>query len=337
LARYIDPTGERFWEISRDGATITRRAGKVGTKGRTQTRTFENTLLARFHYKNFVGFKTHTEKYTREDAAPVPVVEPTHDADEWAVYADALQAKGDPLGELIALRTALDKTTGDTPRTKILAAIAALEQRHPNLYGDVTPALRLFELDWHLGRIRHARLDWIRDGRDQEGGTWFATLGQLLPEVPACYQQGTILKALFECPLARALEGLAISSVGTFDYQYTMLSIVEHAPPTLRSFGIRADRSDRREIALAPMRFPSLVSFDCDRPVGQAALFDITTAQWPALRHLAITASDGDVACRMLLDTKLVDQLSSLVVRGATPNADNEAALRKRAPFLRTE
>ena len=326
MARYLDPTGTKFWEIERDGATIVRRAGKLGTKGRTQTRTFENPLLARWHYGNFVGYKTHTERYTFDGvAAPA---EPVRDDDEWLVHADVLQASGDPLGELIALRNALEQANGELARTKLRAAIVEHELRHPAaVYGDAAAAIDLFELAWRRGRIQRARL--AADRANQ--ARWYTALAKLLPQVPACYQQGTILKALFDCPLARAVEELAIGSVGTFDYQYTMLSIVEHAPPTLQVLAI--GDHDRREIALAPMRFPALVSFSCTWTLGQAALFDVTTAQCPQLRRLAIRVADSELACRMLLDTKLLDQLTSLVITNWRPTG-LESQLRTRAPFV---
>lgn len=361
MQRFLDKTGTKFWEIERTGATVTRRNGKVGNAGRTQTRTFANAVLARWHYKNFVGFKTWTEKYTLERGeAPRPIDEFPADDDARLVHADALHARGDPLGELIALQHAWHIARDDGRKAELGRAIDELITAHAEAwFGDLVAARELFYFGWHLGRLRRVRL-----GPEDEPTQWLQTIWHdVLPEVPACYILGTLLHALFELPIASALESLTLSTVGTSDYQHTMITIVDHAPPTLRVLEIKSKGRAQAEAHLATMRFAALDEFSCDLNLSSSALSYVATASWPTLRHLSFgvahAAAIDELAplfaatnvpalreleirapsalvCRLLLDAPLLAQLEVLTIRtNANIPPSIKTALLERAPYTR--
>jgi uncharacterized protein (TIGR02996 family) len=363
VPRYLDPSGTKFWEIERTRATITRRAGRLGQKGRVQTRTFANPMLARWNYGNFVGHKTWTEKYRLDGPdLPAPVDELPADDDARLVHADALQARGDPLGELIALQHAWRAERDEATKATVGRAIDELFTRNADAwFGDLACARALFYFGWYLGRLRRVRL-----GPDSDPAPWLRAIWHdVLPEVPACYVLGTLLEALFELPIARQLETLTVGSVGTVDYQHTMLAITNHAPPTLRKLELHPHAPIQADAMLAPLNVPGLVELSCELSLCAAALAQLADASWPNLRRLdfAIAASAStevhvlgpllaatnapalkrvaiDVGapgplCRALAAAPLTGQLEELAIRHRLElDPGIRAALVERAPFV---
>lgn len=270
MGRYIDPTGTKFWEIERDGATIIRRSGKVGTKGRATKKTYPNPLVARFEYGNFVGYKTHTERYRGSEPPRAPDDFPFDD-DARLVHADVLQQRGDPLGELIV------------QQHRGVDASDLIEEHAARWFGDLVDLRDCFDLEWRLGRLHSAQL--VRA---------LHFLEDALVDVPKCYMLGIALAALFDLDIARSLDELVIGAVGTTDFQHTMITIVEQAPPTLRRLEIDPSRRPTYEAFLAPMRFPSLEEFVCDLNLSLAGLRHVATAVWPKLQTLSFAIAGSD-------------------------------------------
>jgi uncharacterized protein (TIGR02996 family) len=88
------------------------------------------------------------------------------DTDAYLVYADALQAAGDPRGELIALQHAA------TPKAR-KAERALLDKHRAHFFGalaestgpaDKTIGRAPLHVEWHLGFFRSARLSWPERG-----------------------------------------------------------------------------------------------------------------------------------------------------------------------------
>ena len=264
MARYLDPTGTKFWEIERDGATIVRRSGAVGSRGRAQNRTFATALLARFSERTFIGFKTHTERYVLASPAPALTDDFPFDDDARLVHADVLQQRGDPLGELITMQHA------NVDATALIDANAQV------WFGDIADARDQFRFAWRLGRL--SRVEVRPDRR----------IDELLPDVPHVYKLPTLIAALLELPIARMLDELVIGSAGTPDYQSTMQTIVEHAPPTLRRLVIDAEgRRLTADAWLYAMQFPNLEEFQCDLNLASQGLRHIANATWPKLKTLS--------------------------------------------------
>ena len=287
MVRYIDPTGTKFWEIERDGATIVRRSGKLGTKGRAQSRTFASPVHARFEYGNFVGYKTWTEKYTAESPPPERRADDVpFDDDARLVHADALQAKGDPLGELIVLQHARSQTEDYQASQKLAREIDdLLDANAPAWFGDLWQARSLFDFEWRLGRLARVKL-----GREYTHD-WGIQIARLLPDVPLCYQLGTLLEALFDLAIARSLEELDLATAGTLDLQHTMQKLVVHAPPTLRRLELHRSHGSNAAYeygaALHAMAFPALEEFSCRLDLSDAAIRHVVAADWPNLHTLS--------------------------------------------------
>ena len=326
VPRFLDPSGTKFWEITRTGAVVARRSGSVGKAGRSLEQRYPNALLARWHYRNMVGRKTHSERYRpdpddRDAPPPAAAAPPPDDPAELLVYADWLQTQGDPRGELIALQQAGNHR----------AAGELLERAAAQLLGEAAEARELFAATWERGFVRELAIG--HSERDPAHRRWLAAMRALLPDVPACYLHGVLLETLFASPSLGQLRDIVIGSAGTADFQDTMLALCARAPATLRRVVIAADSS--REGFLATLTLPGVEEFACDLRLAAAAVAQIAEATWPRLRRLAIFAPDPELALTELLRTRLIEQLERLAIR--TPLAVGPALVdevRRRAPAL---
>src|SRR5690348_9741063 len=108
--------GDRFAEVHVDDRTVTTRAGKLGTDGKTASHKLRTAVLAEAEGRKLIlGYRKN--KWTVVTLEPVPCAptaafprEPRleaalDDGDTYQVYADWLQSHGSPLGELIVLQT----------------------------------------------------------------------------------------------------------------------------------------------------------------------------------------------------------------------------------------
>jgi DNA ligase-1 len=55
---YVEGSSAKFWEISRSGTEVSVRFGRLGTPGRTQTKTFADAAAAETHIDKLIGEKT---------------------------------------------------------------------------------------------------------------------------------------------------------------------------------------------------------------------------------------------------------------------------------------
>src|SRR5512143_1029906 len=135
------------WSIERAGTTLTMTTGKVGAKGRTTTRRFASPGSAEAQHDELVleklrdGYRL-VELPAAVTGEPSPgaeaaaleasIVADPADPAAYAVYADWLQRRGDPRGELIALQLARDAelSGGAKGRSKLAAAIGKHVERH---------------------------------------------------------------------------------------------------------------------------------------------------------------------------------------------------------------
>lgn len=362
MARFVDDAGTKFWEIERDGATIVRRSGKVGAQGRTQARTFANPLVARHHHAGFVAAKLR-EGFHRLDA-PRAEADPFPPDDEGRlVHADALQQQGDPLGQLIVLQHARaqadDFQAGERLQREIDDVIDA---NADTWFGDLWKARDLFVCDWHLGRLGRVKLG--PHGEDKV--RWRKHLHELLADVPPELQLATLVEALWDLPIARALEILELPELATADVPDLVRRIAGGAPATLRRLWLN-HKAPRRyaEADLVPLQLPALAELDLNlrlSPRAVAALAGSTLpalttlafglaeettrelapvfagACFPALRRLEIWCLEPRALVDALLVTPPASRLAEVVIRGDRPvHPEVLAALRARAPNVAVE
>jgi len=97
------------------------------------------------------------------------IVDDPDDVDAYLVYADWLQARGDPRGELVAVQVALERS----PDAELLAREAALLEQHGVDWGVPADATVV----WRYGFVRALEFgDW---SPHHEPGEWEASLGDL--------------------------------------------------------------------------------------------------------------------------------------------------------------
>ena len=62
---FVEGTSSKFWEITTKDTDVTTRYGKIGTDGRSTTKSFEDTTAAKAFAEKIIGEKTksgYTEK-----------------------------------------------------------------------------------------------------------------------------------------------------------------------------------------------------------------------------------------------------------------------------------
>ena len=122
---FVEGKSSKFWEIekAKNGKAFTVTWGRIGTKGQSQTKKFDDEwqtdaaskkLIEEKLGKGYriVGGKAPAKKKptTKPSASnaqlEAAIAEDPDDVQRWLVYADWLQEAGDPRGELIALHAA---------------------------------------------------------------------------------------------------------------------------------------------------------------------------------------------------------------------------------------
>src|SRR5262245_58565359 len=144
MPRFVQ--GDQFWEIEREGTNLVITSGTVGTAGKEQIRRYKTAGHAEIQYdvmirdKVAAGFEAttarpapvaHEADATRNAELDEAIAADPYDTSAYAVYADWLQARGDPRGELIALQLAEDAKPGDS---KLVASIGRQLEKHAAVY-----------------------------------------------------------------------------------------------------------------------------------------------------------------------------------------------------------
>lgn len=97
--------------------------------------------------------------------------------EDWEVYGDLLQERGDPRGELVALSLASDRTADDVEHAKLERRLATLSRRiDPDLHERARRAPSFFDLAWDHGFVARARVvePWNRS--DAPVASWLSEL-----------------------------------------------------------------------------------------------------------------------------------------------------------------
>ncbi len=298
MARYL--LGDQFWELARDGMTITTVAGKIGEPGTTTVEKLATPALAATRER--VLLNKHGREGWKLAKAPPPVVEkeapappetlvldarnpeleraitedPETDA-QYLVYGDWLQQQGDPRGKAIALEAATrGKTWGDKHHAQLNRFI---ETHKAYLYGPFEAA-KGRSLTLHFGFV--ARIELLR-------GRLATTLTELFAHPARRFVTSIHIDAEAD---AKDPDGVAS------DLASAVKVIAKSAPPTLRHLEIGGDTAIDDLAVLAP-RFPQLRTFalssisDRQLGVGPRCMKALVNAQWPRLEELSLELLAG--------------------------------------------
>jgi uncharacterized protein (TIGR02996 family) len=153
------------------------------------------------------------------------------DASAYQVYADALQAEDDPMGEFIALWIAKPRSKGPELR-RVNARIAELTpQLLPPTVATAIEGYSLF-LDWERGFVTMARYDHHYDHTQDES-------------------DGEILAALLDAPIGWLVRRILVGNVRSdenVDYQDVVDAIAGRPRPALRELDLGDYDAERCEL-----------------------------------------------------------------------------------------
>jgi uncharacterized protein (TIGR02996 family) len=208
------------------------------------------------------------------------IIEDPDDIGGYLVYADWLQARGDPRGELIALQHALGSAIDENTRTSLAQAERELREIHaPRLLGELAAFAEGVRLTWRFGFVDEARLalNWP-DG----------------PVRP--FDLESALRALLLLPAARLLRVLAFGLVGELTGAFRILEA--HGPlPNLRELHL-GDFDPSEAVVLSvslgarPPPWAQLPRLT--RLVVRAGTFSLGALELPHLTELELQAAALD-------------------------------------------
>ncbi|RKG69335.1 WGR domain-containing protein [Corallococcus sp. CA054B] len=362
---FTEGSSSKFWEITLDGTTLTKRWGRIGTDGQEKVEEFDSKAEAKKAYDSQIrekegkgytlaeggdsdGGEATAESAVNPDLEAAILAKPD-DVKGYLAYAEWLKGEGDPRAELILLQhAALDAPAASRKK------VAKLIEDHANeLLGEaLTEAVsdETLKLEWHLGYIREARL-----GQVDYDST--ADIPDLLAE-------------LLAHPSARFLSRLTLGMAsfdGENDYDETLAVLAKAKPaPPLRSLFIgdfefpdeteiswtqvgdlkplykvypqlQELRVRGGEIGFGKIDLPELRSFTVETGgLHQGAVKEIVKAKWPKLESLEIWfgqenygASGGVKDLKPLLDAEGLPALRKLGLRNAEFTDELCAALPK--------
>ena len=215
MARYELPdhaTG-KYWEIVLEGNVVSTRAGTVGAysskmdgktlygtdRGREGKRRYKDAQAAQQAYDKAIAAKraegyrrvdrpddvVETDVEVHRDAALEGMIATATDAAPYLVYADWLQQRGDPRGELITLQHAMFSQADPKAVIQFKQREQALRFAHERAWlGDVTvAAAHRMKLEWRLGFVESAR---INAATNPSEPPLAAVLGALLASPAGC-------------------------------------------------------------------------------------------------------------------------------------------------------
>jgi uncharacterized protein (TIGR02996 family) len=143
---YSDATSHKFWNIERQGTSITVNYGRIGSAGQTQLKSFSDEARAQKEYDKLIAEKTGKgyrettpsaapKTMTLRDSLEQELVENPDDLASHMAYADYLTDQGDPLGDFIRVQLALeDVGKSSAERNKLKAQEAKLLKEHARIW-----------------------------------------------------------------------------------------------------------------------------------------------------------------------------------------------------------
>ncbi|MBN8232416.1 WGR domain-containing protein [Corallococcus macrosporus] len=366
---FTEGSSSKFWEITLEGTTLTKRWGRIGSDGQEKVEEFDSKAEAKkayeaqIHEKERKGYTLAEgsdgdgEEATAESAVnpdlEAAILAKPDDVKGYLAYAAWLEGEGDPRAELIRIQhSALDApaATATAARKK---AEKFIEEHADELLGEsLAEAVsdESLKLEWHLGFIREARVGQV----DYDSVADIPELlGELLAHPSARFlSRLTIGMASFDGEneyddtlevLAKAKPAPPLRSlfIGDFEFpdeteiswtQVGDLKPLYKVYPQLQELRVRGGEVDFGKIDL-----PELRSFTVETGgLHLGAVKDIVKAKWPKLESLEIWfgqenygAGGGVKDLKPLLDAEGVPALRKLGLRNAEFTDDLCAALPK--------
>ena len=225
------------------------------------------------------------------------------------VYADWLQARGEPRGELIVLQHRREQCPDDPALA--MAEAALLREHRAALVGGMDRFPEAMQLEWRLGFIRAARI--MRPEPEPP-----AAPPPYPPEPPPAFE---LLRALLRHPAASLLGQLEVGSFDDLDLQTAVSVLVEVGPrrtlcrltladlgepdpwepttlgdlrelwplyPRLRHLYLRAG-----QLELGPIHLPELRSLELHTSeLTRSSARSLARASWPELERLGLHLDD---------------------------------------------
>ena len=306
---YREGGARKFWEISLAGASFTTRYGRIGTPGQEIQRDFHSAAAAQRELERLireklrVGFE-RVESEERPSAGvqrnaelEAAIAATPDDPAPCRVYADWLQAQGDPRGELMAIQCVESAEKAQT--RELQEREQALISRHLGAWLGVTLSdadEAVFDLTWRFGFVRKARLRF----REEANLEILEALSKLLGS-----------------PVTGLLEELTVGKLdpdGAHDFEDVVGVLADKAPPHLSTLTLKDARAGgdvsalweatprlRRlklkgeGFVLGDIAAPELRKFTLHaKRLTVAHCEAIGAAKWPHLRKLELRVAPGN-------------------------------------------
>ena len=320
---FTEGSSSKFWEITLEGTTLTKRWGRIGTDGQEKVEEFDSKAEAKkayeaqIHEKERKGYtlaegsgggadggEATAESAVNPDLEAAILAAPD-DVKGYLAYAEWLEGEGDPRAELIRLQhSELDAPAAQA--TKVRKQVAKYIEAHAGelLGDDLQEAVseETLKLEWHLGFIREARVGQVDYDSTADVPD---VLRKLLAHPSACFLRSlTIgmanfdgeneymdtLEVLGKAKPSKALRHLFIGDFEFPDDTEISWTIVGDLQPLYRVFPeLRELRVRGGEIGLGKIDLPELRSFTVETGgLMLGAVKSIMKAKWPKLESLEI-------------------------------------------------
>jgi uncharacterized protein (TIGR02996 family) len=263
----------------------------------------------------------------------------------YAVLADALQQRGDPRGELIAVQLALAGATGERA-CELRRRDGELVEAHPEWVATMADHAEHLVVRWQRGFVAALRVVADDDGAGESA--WHAAMAtplvsDTLAEVRVSEHDGrappqSIIDAIAARP-PRALRRLGIDDLGWQAMHRTgplalgalaalpldeltvagsAITLDWRAAPRLRALELRSPPFQLAQLA-AVERWPELRALALWIADTRELARVLTPARFPALRSLALVGTeDTDAVARQLAAAPIASQLARIDLRGGT-------------------
>jgi uncharacterized protein (TIGR02996 family) len=318
-------SSHKFWEVKLEGTNVVTIHGRIGSDGQTTLKEHDSPALAKQEHDKLVASKERKGyRLVSEGSAAAPVARQAcnaeleaqilanpDDDEPYLVYADWLQAQGDPRGELIAVQHQLAGQPKDKALKKVEVDLlkaygdSLLPRRVAEVLGRKKDSYRggdgRCEVVWRNGFIHSARIG--RESEDDDPHTVEELLTDLLGHASARFLHGltvgalgvydeydfsSVTKTLIKAK-PRTLRSLFLAE---FNYEYSELSWshlgdvskLYDAMPDLESLTLRAGSMKLGAINLPRLRRLKVVTGGLDKK----NLHSICSARWPALESLHV-------------------------------------------------
>jgi uncharacterized protein (TIGR02996 family) len=163
----------KFWEVKVEESEQTVRFGKIGTAGQEKVKEFDSASEAKADTKKLIAEKTG-KGYVEVGGKPKPEGNPEleaaieaklDDPQPYLVYADWLQGKGNPLGELIVMQQTNNPAAKGFLKKHAESFLGLLATFGDDKYG------KGFKVEWQFGFMKNVEIRWeaFDEGDDPAG------------------------------------------------------------------------------------------------------------------------------------------------------------------------